>query len=199
MENDVGSDLKRGKSMSNNLFQGELVRFVAAEPQLAAGLFAKWGRDSEFVRLLDSDPARLLSVDKYKEWFEKDLVEQQKNDELFFLIRTLEEDLTIGLIGLNGIQWVHGDAWVGIGLGEREYWGEGYGTDAMRILQRYAFEELNLHRLSLSVFEYNSRAIRSYEKVGFVIEGRVRQFLNRDGRRYDMIFMGILRDEWKES
>jgi RimJ/RimL family protein N-acetyltransferase len=199
MENDVGSDLKGGKSMSNNLFQGELVRFVAAEPQLAAGLFAKWMRDSEFVRLLDTDPARLLSVDKYKEWFEKDLVEQQKNDELFFLIRTLEEDLTIGLIGLDGIQWVHGDAWVGIGLGEREYWGEGYGTDAMRILLRYAFEELNLHRLSLSVFEYNSRAIRSYEKVGFVIEGRVRQFLNRDGRRYDMIFMGILRDEWKES
>lgn len=198
MENDVGSDLKGGKSMSNNLFQGELVRFVAAEPQLAAGLFAKWGRDSEFVRLLDTDPARLLSVDKYKEWFEKDLVEQQKNDELFFLIRTLEEDLTIGLIGLDGIQWVHGDAWVGIGLGEREYWGEGYGTDAMRILLRYAFEELNLHRLSLSVFEYNSRAIRSYEKAGFVIEGRARQFLNRDGRRYDMIFMGILRDEWKE-
>lgn len=198
MENDVGSDLKGGKSMSNNLFQGELVRFVAAEPQLAAGLFAKWGRDSEFVRLLDTDPARLLSVDKYKEWFEKDLVEQQKNDELFFLIRTLEEDLTIGLIGLDGIQWVHGDAWVGIGLGEREYWGKGYGTDAMRILLRYAFEELNLHRLSLSVFEYNSRAIRSYENAGFVIEGRARQFLNRDGRRYDMIFMGILRHEWKE-
>lgn len=198
MENDVGSDLKRGKLMSKPLFQGELVRFVAAEPQLAAGLFAKWMRDSEFVRLLDTDPARLLSVDKYKEWFEKDLVEQQKNDELFFLIRTLEEDLTIGLIGLDGIQWVHGDAWVGIGLGEREYWGKGYGTDAMRILLRYAFEELNLHRLSLSVFEYNSRAIRSYEKAGFVIEGRARQFLNRDGRRYDMIFMGILRHEWKE-
>ena len=150
------------------------------------------------MRLLETDPARLLSVDKYKEWFEKDLVEEQKNDELFFLIRTLEEDLTIGLIGLDGIQWVHGDAWVGIGLGEREYWGKGYGTDAMRILLRYAFEELNLHRLSLSVFEYNSRAIRSYEKAGFIIEGRARQFLNRDGRRYDMIFMGILRDEWKE-
>jgi RimJ/RimL family protein N-acetyltransferase len=199
MENDMGSDLKRDKLSSKHLFQGELVRFVAAEPQLAAGLFAKWMRDSEFVRLLDTDPARLLSVDKYKEWFEKDLLEEQKNEELFFLIRTLEEDLTIGLIGLDGIQWVHGDAWVGIGLGEREYWGKGYGTDAMRILLRYAFEELNLHRLSLSVFEYNSRAIRSYEKVGFVIEGRARQFLNRDGGRYDMIFMGILRDEWKES
>jgi RimJ/RimL family protein N-acetyltransferase len=184
--------------MSRSLFQGELVRFVALEPQLAAGLFANWMRDSEFVRLLDADPARLFSVDKYKEWFEKDFVEEQRSDELFFLMRTLKEDLTIGLIGLEGIQWVHGDAWVVIGLGEREYWGKGYGSDAMSILLHYAFEELNLHRLSLSVFEYNSRAIRSYEKAGFVIEGRARQFLDRDGHRYDMLFMGLLRDEWKE-
>ncbi len=183
--------------MNVPLFQGELVRFIAPDPQLAAGLHTRWMRDSEFVRLLDADPARLFSVDKNKEWYEKNLVEEQKNDELFLLIRTLEEDRTIGLIGLDGIRWTHGDAWVGIGLGEREYWGKGYGTDAMRILLRYAFEELNLHRLSLSVFEYNPRAIRSYEKVGFVIEGSARQFLNRDGQRYDMIFMGILREEWE--
>lgn len=183
--------------MNVPLFQGELVCLIAPEPQQAAGLHTRWMRDSEFVRLLDTDPARLLSVDKNKEWYEKNLVEEQKNDELFLLIRTLEEDRTIGLIGLDGIRWTHGDAWVGIGLGEREYWGKGYGTDAMRILLRYAFEELNLHRLSLSVFEYNPRAIRSYEKVGFVIEGSARQFLNRDGKRYDMIFMGILREEWE--
>jgi len=183
--------------MDKPLYRGELVRFVAPDPQQAAGELAKWMRDSEFVRLLDTDPARLLSVDKYKEWFEKDLIEEQKNDKLFFLIQTLEEARTIGLIGLDGIRWTHGDAWVGIGLGERDYWGKGYGTDAMRILQRYAFEELNLHRLSLSVFDYNPRAMRSYEKAGFVLEGRARHFLNRDGRRYDLIFMGILREEWE--
>ena len=184
--------------MNVPLFQGELVRLIAPEPQLAAGLHTRWMRDSEFVRLLDTDPARLLSVDKNKEWYEKNLVEEQKNDEIFLLIRTLEEDRTIGLIGLDGIRWTHGDAWVGIGLGEREYLGKGFGTDAMRILLRYAFEELNLHRLSLSVFEYNPRAIRSYEKVGFIVEGSARQFLNRDGQRYDMIFMGILREEWEK-
>ena len=183
--------------MNVPLFQGNLVRLIAPDPQLAAGLHSRWMRDSEFVRLLDADPARLFSVDKNKEWYEKNLVEEQKNDELFLLIRTLEEDRTIGLIGLDGIRWTHGDAWIGIGLGEREYWGKGYGTDAMRILLRYAFEELNLHRLSLSVFEYNPRAIRSYEKVGFIVEGSARQFLNRDGQRYDMIFMGILREEWE--
>jgi len=183
--------------MNVPLFQGGLVRLIAPDPQLAAGLHTRWMRDSEFVRLLDADPARLLSVDKNKEWYEKNLVEEQKNDELFLLIQTLEEDRTIGLIGLDGIRWTHGDAWVGIGLGEREYWGKGYGTDAMRILLHYAFEELNLHRLSLVVFEYNPRAIRSYEKVGFIVEGSARQFLNRDGQRYDMIYMGILRDEWE--
>ena len=189
---------KHWESLMNvQLFQGELVHLIAPEPQLAAGLHSRWMRDSEFVRLLDTDPARLFSVDKNKEWFEKNLVEEQKDDELFLLIRTLEEDRTIGLIGLDGIRWTHGDAWIGIGLGEREYWGKGYGTDAMRILLRYAFEELNLHRLSLSVFEYNPRAIRSYEKVGFIVEGSARQFLNRDGQRYDMIFMGILREEWE--
>ena len=67
----------------------------------------------------------------------------------------------------------------------------------MRVIQRYAFEELNLHRLSLTVFEYNQRAIRSYEKAGFTVEGRVRKFLNREGKHYDMIFMGILREEWE--
>ncbi len=87
---------------------------------------------------------------------------------------------------------------MGIGLGERKYWSKGYGTDAMRIILRYAFTELNLHRVSLDTFEYNPRAIRSYEKAGFKIEGRVRQLLNREGRRWDVIYMGILREEWEK-
>ena len=67
----------------------------------------------------------------------------------------------------------------------------------MGVLLRYAFAELNLRRVSLSVFEYNPRAMRSYEKAGFVVEGRRRQALNRDGRRWDVIHMGILREEWE--
>jgi RimJ/RimL family protein N-acetyltransferase len=85
---------------------------------------------------------------------------------------------------------------VGIGLGEREFWGKGYGTDAMRIILRYAFTELNLHRVTLNVFEYNPRGVRSYEKAGFVLEGRQRGVLLREGRRWDEIYMGILREDW---
>ena len=67
----------------------------------------------------------------------------------------------------------------------------------MQVLLRYAFDELNLYRVTLNTFEYNPRAIRSYEKAGFKVEGRVRKYLNREGRRWDVIFMGILAEEWR--
>ena len=108
----------------------------------------------------------------------------------------LEDDRLIGYIGLEGDIFPHGEAFVGIGIGERELWGKGYGTDAMKVILRYAFQELNLRRVSLDTFEYNPRAIRSYEKAGFVHEGRAEDFLYREGRRWDLIFMGILREEW---
>lgn len=66
----------------------------------------------------------------------------------------------------------------------------------MNLLARYAFRELNLNRINLSAFEFNPRAVRSYEKCGFVHEGRERQWLNRGGRCWDMIYMGLLREDW---
>jgi RimJ/RimL family protein N-acetyltransferase len=185
--------------MDTALFSGELVRLVAPDPDVTAGLFARWGLDSEYRRLLDNDPARMFSTKKIKEWLEKDFVEKEPADFCLFLIQTLADDRLIGFVGLDGILWNHGDSFVGIGLGEREYWGKGYGTDAMRLMLRYAFNELNLQRVSLTVFEYNPRAIRSYEKAGFVLEGRVRLSMKREGRRWDLIYMGILRDEWEKA
>ena len=88
---------------------------------------------------------------------------------------------------------------MGIGIGEQTCWSKGRGTDAMRIFLRYAFTELNLHRISLDVLDSNARAIRSYEKAGFVVEGHARQVVRRDGQRGGLIFMGILRDEWLKA
>jgi RimJ/RimL family protein N-acetyltransferase len=96
------------------------------------------------------------------------------------------------------VNWPAGDAFVGLGIGDTEYWSKGYGTDSMHVLLRFAFTELNLQRVTLSVFEYNPRAIRSYEKAGFRHEGRMRKVLNKEGRRWDVLYMGILREEWLE-
>jgi RimJ/RimL family protein N-acetyltransferase len=92
--------------------------------------------------------------------------------------------------------WVSGTAWVGIGIGDPDYWGKGYGTDALRLLVGFGFGQLNLRRISLNVFGYNQRAVKSYLKCGFKEEGRLRQWMLRGGERHDLIFMGILREEW---
>jgi RimJ/RimL family protein N-acetyltransferase len=83
-----------------------------------------------------------------------------------------------------------------MGFGDRQNWGKGYGTEAMRLALNFAFNELNLHRVQLSVFDYNERAIALYEKMGFVREGVYREYLQRDGKRYDMYLYGLLRREW---
>jgi len=179
--------------MNSELLRGELVRLTVEEPETLASLESRWSADSEYSRLLDWDPARRFSVKSSQKWIEK---HYEKEDNFGFTIRTLESDRIIGGIGLDGVCWTHGDCFVGIGLGEREFWGKGYGTDAMKIILRYAFSELNMHRVTLDVFEYNQRGVRSYEKAGFVLEGRQRGLILRAGRRWDVIFMGILREDW---
>jgi RimJ/RimL family protein N-acetyltransferase len=181
--------------MDTNLLHGTLVRLAAEEPQTLAEAVNRWDRDSEYRRLLDAEPSNQYSVKKLTEWIQKD---QEKDPPSFYAfgIRTLEGDRLVGYTGLEGDISPHGEAFVWIGIGERDFWGKGYGTDAMNVILRFAFEELNLRRVSLDTFEYNPRAIRSYEKVGFVHEGRARNFLYREGRRWDLIFMGILREEW---
>jgi RimJ/RimL family protein N-acetyltransferase len=179
--------------MNTDLLQGKLVRFTTEEPETLALLESGWSADSEYSRLLDWDPARRFSIKNYQKWIEK----EYENEGVYaFTIRTLADNRIIGRIGLDGIRWTHRDCFVGIGLGEREFWGKGYGTDAMRIILRYAFTELNLHRVTLDVFEYNQRGVRSYEKAGFVLEGRARGQILREGRRWDVLFMGILREDW---
>ncbi len=179
----------------NEILKGELVRLGAVDPEEFGKALTRWKRDSEFQRLADSGPSPLRSSKAIQKWLEKE-AEEMGPGAHFFTIRSLDGDRLIGDIGLHVVNWGGRDAFVGIAIGERELWGKGHGTDAMRIILRYGFTEINLRRVSLTVFEYNPRAIRSYEKAGFRHEGRLRQFLNREGRRWDMLYMGILREEW---
>jgi ribosomal protein S18 acetylase RimI-like enzyme len=78
-----------------------------------------------------------------------------------------------------------------------ELWGRGYGTEATRMMLAHAFQNLGIHRVSLAVFAFNERAIRSYRKVGFTVEGRAREAIFRDGRFWDEISMSILEPEWR--
>jgi len=177
--------------MSKDDLSGKLVHLVRYDKEKHSAAVAGWSRDSEYDRLLGEEPATMFTPRQVEDWFEKE------SHPFFFIIQTLVGDQPIGLIELDGPEWTSGDAFFGIGLGERSVWSQGYGSDALDVLLRYAFRQLGLRRVSLTVFEYNPRAIRTYEKAGFQHEGRLRQWLNRDGRRWDMLMMGILRQEWE--
>jgi RimJ/RimL family protein N-acetyltransferase len=182
-----------------DIFKGELVRLSAFDHEELGKAYAAWTRDSELQRLFDSRASALHSAKASADFFEKMIKENSPADHLFS-IRTLEDNRLLGDIGLNVINdWGSRDSFVGLGIGNREDWGKGYGTDAMKIILRFAFTELNLRRVTLTVFEYNPRAIRSYEKVGFQHEGRMRGALLRDGKRWDLHYMGILYEDWKEK
>lgn len=177
-----------------DIYRGTLVRLSDDSPELLAKAFARWDRDTEQHRLADSDPAQLWSEKKIKEFQEK---RAETNSKSFrFSIHTLDEDKLIGGVGLWISSWTHAETWLGISIGERDYWGRGYGTDAMRLAVQYAFLELGLRRVSLGLHAYNERALKSYQKVGFKLEGRMRGEGLRDGVRYDSLWMGILREEW---
>lgn len=77
--------------------------------------------------------------------------------------------------------------------------GQGYGTEALRWLLGWCFKTANMHRVQLEAYEWNERAVRAYQRVGFQLEGRLRQAIWRDGRWWDEIIMGILQDEWQTS
>lgn len=181
-----------------DIYKGELVRLSAMDAEEAGKAFARWHRDSEFRRLMDSGVFQMPSAKFAQTWLEKEL-DEGSSRRYWFSIRKLDDNQLLGEIDLYVYNWSARDAFVGLGIGEREFWGKGYGTDVMKIMLRYAFTEVNLHRVTLTVFEYNPRAIRSYEKAGFRHEGRMRQALHKEGRHWDILVMGILRREWMEQ
>ena len=178
-----------------DLFHGELVSLTGESPDQLAALEMIWQRDTEFHRLADDTPAAMWSEKKNRELLEKK-IGKEEHDYFFFSIRTRDTERLIGVTMLR-VDWVNADAIAGIAIGEREYWGRGFGTDAMRLLLQYAFLELNLRRVTLSLTADNLRARKSYEKVGFVTEGISRSDILRDGQRFDSVFMGILYEEWR--
>jgi RimJ/RimL family protein N-acetyltransferase len=183
---------------ATDLLNGKLIRLAAQDPEEIAPLYVKWAKDPEYLGTLESDPLFPFSAQTVKTQTENDWPADDLNN-IMFAIRTLTDDKIIGFADLDYMNPIHGDTYMGIGIGEKEYWGKGYGSDAMNVLLRYAFNELDLHRVTLTVFAFNERAIRMYERTGFKIEGRHRGYLYRDGRRWDLVEMGILKNEWQDN
>ncbi len=138
-----------------------------------------------------------MSTPNETAWFEAMLKEPRENQIL--VIEVLSQDLwvPIGSCGFHEINWRNRCAEFGIMIGDKSYWNKGHGTEAVRLLCQHGFETLNLNRISLRVFANNPRAVRAYEKAGFVHEGCQRQAEYQNGSYVDVLMMSILRSEWK--
>jgi RimJ/RimL family protein N-acetyltransferase len=179
-----------------DLFHGRLIRLAAEEPGVLARAESGWQRDSETHRLSSVKPAQMWSEKKRLEWREKELEKGPDGGYFMFSIRALEPERLIGTVMLR-VDWPSADAYLGIVVSEREYWGKGYGLEAMQLALAFAFLELNLRRVTLGVDSINRRAVRAYEKLGFRHEGAMRGEMLREGMRYDSLWMGLLREEWQ--
>ncbi|MBN1562408.1 MAG: GNAT family N-acetyltransferase [Anaerolineae bacterium] len=177
------------------LLQGERVRLTACEPR-DLPLLARWYQDTDFARRFDAAPAMPKTEKQVAEYIE----DQQKSPTGYpFAIRLLDAEDMIGYCELDGILWNQGTGWLALAIGDPALRGQGYGTEALRLLLAFGFAELNLRRVQLTVFSYNVPAIRLYEKLGFQREGVFREFLHRDGRTFDMLLYGLLRREFKDT
>lgn len=176
-----------------NLLRGQKVRLTAVTSADMPAI-TRWWDDPSFLRLYNTAPAIPRNDDQLSRRFD---LSQTSPDVFLFAIRLIDEDELIGLLEMDGVDWPHRTTFLSIGIGEARHRGLGYGHEAMRLALNFAFNELNLHRVCLTVFSYNEPAIALYEGLGFTREGTFREHVERDGRRFDMYLYGILRREWE--
>lgn len=138
-----------------------------------------------------------LSEAQEESWFVEMLKQPLYEQPLVIEVRDGSGWIAVGDCSFHKIDWRIAMAEVGIFIGDRAYWNLGYGTEAMQLLLDIGFKTLNLNRVFLRVYETNPRAIRAYEKAGFVHEGRLRQAEFRNGRYIDVLLMSVLRSEWQ--
>jgi diamine N-acetyltransferase len=158
--------------------------------------FVRWFGDPEVSRHLHVWLPFSLAQEEH--WFERHL-EQVERQELVSLAIETEEGVHIGNIGLHRIDWKNRHTELGIAIGEKAYWDQGYGGDAIRTMLKLAFREMNMHRVQLRVDADNARAIRCYEKAGFKKEGTLREIVFREGKYVGQHVMSILQQEFESN
>lgn len=176
------------------LLKGEKINLTAFEEDDIEAL-KSWFEDSEFTRYYDYMPAVPKSASSLKA-----SIEAMENacDQYIFAIRESRSGKIVGICGYEDIVWNNQTARIFIGLGNHEYRGKGFASEALRLALEFGFAELNFHYVYLNVISYNKPAINLYEKVGFIREGANREFVLRDSKRYDLYIYGLLKREWED-
>ena len=175
------------------MIEGRLVRLRARHAADAERAHA-WMNDREVTRFLVSRYP--LSLAHERAWL--DVNPMPSFSQVPLAIETLE-GVHIGNIDLRDVQPENRTAEIGIMIGDKRFWNGGYGSDAVRTLTRFAFQMMNLQKVHLRTYEYNERAQAAFKKAGFTVEGILRRHLYVEGRYWDIVIMGCLRDEFEAA
>jgi len=176
------------------MIYGENLRLRAPERE-DISTFVKWFNDPE-VR---SGISMVYPMSRAEEeiWFDSMLKSPQPERTLVIEKCDGKQWTMIGTCGYHIIDWRNRSAELGIVIGEKQLWDMGFGTETMSLLIEHGFNTLNLNRIALQVFSSNPRAIRAYEKAGFIKEGVLRQAIYKNGNYSDIFIMSVLKSEWK--
>jgi RimJ/RimL family protein N-acetyltransferase len=176
------------------MIEGKLVRLRAPE-MTDLDRYYTWINDREVTqRLVMRYPVPLAAEEA---WLRAHATKPLSYDHVWFAIDA-KDGTHIGGINFHVVRPENRNARLGIMIGDKSRWSQGYGTDAMLTLLRFGFEEMNLHRIDLTVDAENARAIACYRKCGFIEEGRMRECRYQQGTYGDQLVMSVLRDEFYE-
>ena len=176
------------------MIEGKLVRLRAVENG-DLDRYVVWMNDREVTRGLNMRYP--LGREAEEEWIRGRTSKPLSYENVFFAIDT-RAGVHIGSINFHIARPESRNSRLGVMIGDKAYWSQGYGTDAMLTFLRFGFDEMNLHRIDLTVDAENARAIRCYQKCGFIEEGRLRESRYQLGKYGDQLVMSVLRDEFYE-
>lgn len=178
------------------MFEGKLVRLRALRAQDAEH-HVRWRNDPEVVHwATGGDPCfGPVTAEAVERGFET-MLRLNPRESAVFTVEDLADGTVIGMVDYRDLDPFAGLATVGITIGERDRWGRGHGSEALRLLVRHLFEAFGLFRVELDTWSGNERAVRAFTKAGFREEGRRRSTVLAAGQRYDTVLFGMLREEW---
>jgi RimJ/RimL family protein N-acetyltransferase len=188
--------------LQKSLFQGQSIYLAGIDREHDAEVASRWTHQASYTRMLSAEPLHPMPpslIKKRYEEIEKEI--DQKRNQFYFTIHKkgsgeIENGRLLGFVHIHWIEWPNGVGGLRMGIGDPKDWRKGYGSEALDLTLRYCFDEINLFHLEACIPEYNLAARRLFEKAGFSEEIRQREYLERDGQRWDLLHLGLLSEEW---
>jgi len=174
-------------------------KFVGAKCYLSpispddADIFTEWLNDLELTKYLK------IIRRTYTLLKEKEILEKMAKQDHAYVIVDNEINKPIGIVSIHNIDHINNICELGLFIGDKDYWNLGYGEEATRLMLDFAFTVLNINNVMLLVFDFNVRAIKCYQKIGFKEIGRRREAYQIAGKKYDIVYMDILNEEFDST